>query len=455
MVLTIHVVRPGGHRYYVDDLVPGRAEGTLVAGEEPGTWIGTPSASLGLAGPVDAPRFAALLDGRHPQSGRPLRHPRSGASVSGYDLTFCAPKSVSVLHLLAPREIATQTGAGHQAAVEDAVSYLSRRGVGVRRTEGGQTAYLRSTGMLAGQFLHRTSRALDPHLHTHVVAANLAQGVDGRWSAVDSRRLYAHLHAAQGIYHARLRLELGNRLGAGWEVRTSGLGEVTGVDRHLRRLFSQRTASMDEYDQRRGRSSTAPQRSRGAFHATRPEKERDHTVDSLTADWKERAASFGFDLGDLTRVVGLGREMNDVAPGPVDVPVLRTQLGRLGERRRTVTESDLVASVAGASLRGATARQLEAVASTLVEATGTPEGTDQQLGGAFDGQTRWRSSDLGRVASSLPAEKWSELRAHGPEDGVDLHQSRTHASGVDRSRERERAGVDHRSRVGHGNALDR
>ena len=39
-MLKIHVVRPGGHRYYVDDLVPGRAEGTRVAGESPGAWLG-------------------------------------------------------------------------------------------------------------------------------------------------------------------------------------------------------------------------------------------------------------------------------------------------------------------------------------------------------------------------------------------------------------------------------
>jgi hypothetical protein len=53
-VLKMHVVREGGHGYYVDDLVPGRAEGTLVAGEARGAWSGNGAASLGLRGPVEA-----------------------------------------------------------------------------------------------------------------------------------------------------------------------------------------------------------------------------------------------------------------------------------------------------------------------------------------------------------------------------------------------------------------
>ncbi len=167
--------------------------------------------------------------------------------MSGYDLTFGAPKSVSLLHLLAPREIADQAGAAHRAAVDEALGYLERAALGVRRSGRHGTTRLPATGMVAGTFLHRTSRALDPHLHTHAVVANVAEGVDGRWSAVDSRRVFGHARAAEALYHARLRLESGERLGAAFETAPSGLGDVVGVDRALRRLFSQRAAAMDEY----------------------------------------------------------------------------------------------------------------------------------------------------------------------------------------------------------------
>ena len=100
--------------------------------------------------------------------------------------------------------------------------------VGVRRFRGGQVTRLPTTGAVAGAFVHRTSRALDPHLHTHLVVANVAQGVDGVWSAVDSRRVFAHHRAVRGIYHARLRTGAGTRLGAAWEVPASGMGDVRG-----------------------------------------------------------------------------------------------------------------------------------------------------------------------------------------------------------------------------------
>ena len=247
-VLKIHVVHEGSHDYYVQGLVPGRAEGTLVAGEEPGIWSGSAASTLGLVGQVEAEPFAEVMEGHDPCSGRPLRARAGARSVAAYDLSFCAPKSVSILHLLASRELAAEAGAGHRAAVADAAGYLERSALAVRRRSQGRTDLLPVTGGVAGGFLHRTSRALDPHLHTHLVMANVAQGVDGVWSALDSRRLHGHLEAAQGIYHARLRLELTTRLGASWEVGPTGLGDVVGVPSELRHLFSQRSADMARFD---------------------------------------------------------------------------------------------------------------------------------------------------------------------------------------------------------------
>ncbi len=355
-VLKANVVRGDGYRYYVDDLTPGRAEGSLVAGESPGIWSGQGAVALGLAGRVESPALAELLEGRDPLSGRRLRQPRRHRSVAGYDLTFCAPKSVSLLHLLAPGEMAGEVGEGHRTAVEEAVGYLGRSAVGVRRSRNGGVTLLSSTGAVAGQFVHRTSRALDPHLHTHLVVANVAEGVDGAWSAVDSRRLFAHVPAAQGIYHARLRLELTHRLGAAWEVPPTGLGDVVGVDRRLRRLFSTRTAAIDEYDHGRTRPARSPTRARstrGAFHATRPAKDLSRTVDSLITEWKERAADFGFDLGDLSRVVGLGRLPGRPDPvHPFEPGRLRARLESWADRDRAVSPRDLVAVVATSTNQG-------------------------------------------------------------------------------------------------------
>ena len=190
---------------------PRRSEGFSEAVEAPGTWLGSGASRLGVHGTVDPAPFGEVFDGRDPHSGQPLRIQRGDRPVSGYDLTFAAPKSVSLLHLLASSEIAGAVGAGHRVAVAEAADYLERNALGVRRTQSGARVKLPTTGLVAGEFVHRTSRGLDPHLHTHLVVANVAEGVDGRWSAVEGRRFFAHARATQGIYHARLRMELRDR----------------------------------------------------------------------------------------------------------------------------------------------------------------------------------------------------------------------------------------------------
>jgi conjugative relaxase-like TrwC/TraI family protein len=399
VVLKIHVVREGGHDYYVHDLVPGRAEDSLVVGEEPGAWVGEGAGALGLSGRVGSPEFAELLAGRDPSSGRALRASSGTRSVAGFDLTFAAPKSVSLLHLLAPREIAEAAGAGHQQAVADALGYLGREGVGARRQHHGQVSYLGTTGPVAGQFLHRTSRALDPHLHTHVVVANVAEGVDGRWSSVDSRRLHSHLGAAQALYHVRLRGELGERMGAAWSLRPSGVGDVVGVDPGLCRLFSTRTASMDEYRQQRGLSRSGSASSTAAFHADRPDKDRDVTVDHLMSEWRTRAADLGIDLGDLTRSVGAHRRQDDLV---VDRDRFSRRLLGLTLESRPVGRCHLVAALAASMKGGASVHQVEGAVTVLIEACGVPTrsvGEADGLRGDFDG--RWDPAHVVRVMDGL------------------------------------------------------
>ncbi len=391
----MHVVRQDGHHYYVDDLVPGRAEGGLVAGEEPGVWVGAAHGALGLGGRVESEPFAALLEGRHPLSGHDLGNRRGPRGAAGYDLTFSAPKSVSLLHLLAPGELAAAVGAGHHAAVEGSLDYLGREGVGVRRTRKGVTAFLPSTGIVAGQFVHRTSRALDPHLHTHVVAANLAEGVDGAWSAVDSRRLFAHLGAAQALYHARLRLELGHRIGASWEVGPTGIGDVVGVDGGLRRLFSLRSASMDQYHFDRGVArGVAP--SSAAFHADRPDKNRSVTVEELRSEWRRRATELGFDLGDLSRAVGPHHDRGAVPA--IDRRAVIDRLAHLAEHRRTVARHHLVAVVASSAPGGADVTQVELLASGWLEAAGPPlDDVARGDRGRAGPDRRWEAAAVGRA----------------------------------------------------------
>ena len=139
--------------------------------------------ALGLEGRVSAEQFNALIAGADPRD--PSRRLRDGQEpkVAALDLTFSAPKSVSVLFAIAGEEVAGELVAAHEAAVRAAVGWLEDTAVQVRRGAQGRVR-LPGEGLIAAAYRHRMSRALDPQLHTHVVAANLTRGPDGRFTAL-------------------------------------------------------------------------------------------------------------------------------------------------------------------------------------------------------------------------------------------------------------------------------
>ena len=171
-----------------------------------GTWAGRGANLLGLAGEVDEAGIVRLLEGRDPASAEQLRRPLTRGAVAGFDLTFRAPKSVSVLFGIADAEVSHESRA-HEHAVAGGLSYLEREACRARRGHGG-AIQVRGGGFVAAAFRHRSSRAGDPLLHTHVVVANGTRGPDGRWTALDGRPLYRHAKTAGYLYQAVLRAEL-------------------------------------------------------------------------------------------------------------------------------------------------------------------------------------------------------------------------------------------------------
>jgi conjugative relaxase-like TrwC/TraI family protein len=402
MVLKIHTVRVGGHGYYVDDLPYGREEANGLVTESPGRWLGEGASALGLAQRVEPQAFADVLAGRDPLSDRALPVRRDRVTVAGYDLVFCAPKSVSLLHALGPKELASAVGEGHDAAVRATADYVARAALGVRRTDHGHRRTLATTGMVGGAFVHRTSRALDPHLHTHVVAANVAQGVDGRWSAVDGRGLFVHTVDAGRLYHAQLRHELTTRLGVAWNVRPNGLGDVVGVDPGLRGVFSQRSADIKSYlAEHSGRASV-----RGAFYATRPQKDRTVGWEALVPQWRHRADELGYDVGALGRVVGRGG--NGVG---FDAQLLQSAIARRAWRDGTLGRRDIVSAVATAHVGGGRVSEVEGAVERLCA-----EVRAHDPGGS--GTERWPVSAVSGAARACGSEltRRSEQRDSGRGD---------------------------------------
>ena len=408
------MVRAEGVGYYLSDLVPGRAEGSGVAGESPGEWAGRGSAALGLQGTVDAPDLAGVLAGRDPSGGGTLRQARGTRPVCGFDLVFAAPKAVSILHLLAPRELGAAAGSAHVAAVGDAVGYLEGAGLGVRRTRDGDVRHLATTGAVAAGFVHRTSRALDPHLHTHVVAANVAQGTDGRWSALDSRRLFLHRRAARAVYDASLRHHLGRSAGVAWRRVPSGTWEVSGVDPVLCRLFSRRAASIDESSYRTAGGHGSQGVRRVAFFADRPDKDREVSVEELRSGWARQAASMGIDTSELVQVVVRAPPSD---PGErISGHAVAEGRDRLTPTRTHLATRDLVTAVADAAQHGLDGREVVRVAGALEAAVGTGRRHDGRHPGltVSDAVDRALGADPTLVERALAGRPTRPVSREGP-----------------------------------------
>ena len=110
-------------------------------------------------------------------------------TVAGYDLTFSPVKSVSALWAVADPTVAAAIERAHQAAVQDALSFIEKHALFTRTGPQG-IRQINVRGMVATAFTHRDSRAGDPDLHTHVAVANKVQTRDGRWLSIDGRVLF-------------------------------------------------------------------------------------------------------------------------------------------------------------------------------------------------------------------------------------------------------------------------
>src|SRR5581483_4611306 len=230
-----------------------------------------------------------------------------------FDATFCAPKSVSLLFALGSPEVSNEVRNAHDAAVATAVRALEDFAARSRRGKSGAERLV-SEGFVAAAFRHRTSRAGDPHLHTHVVAANLVYSPqDQRWSALDARPLYGWAKTVGYLYEAKLRDELSRRLGVEWTPVRRGIADIAGIPKKRLRAFSRRREEIEAHMAERG--ETTARAAQVATYATRKPKDRTLEAEGLLHEWRERARSLGLDDDALAGLVGRVAAVEVPEPG--------------------------------------------------------------------------------------------------------------------------------------------
>jgi len=300
-MLSIGKLGQGQADYYLRAVGQGIEDYYSGEGEARGWWTGSAADELDVFGQVDGELLHRALNGNHPATGDQLaRPPRGAIRVPGFDLTFSAPKSVSVLYALGDADVRRAVRESHDAAVEASLGYMERHAAMGRRGRGGTQSVL-GNGFLGAAFRHRTSRAGDPQLHTHVLIANMTRGPDGRWTALDGRRLYAHAKTGGYLYQAQLRAELSRRLGLRFTPVRRGVGEIEGLPKPLLRAFSRRRAEVEAELERRGETSaTAAQ---VATLHSRQAKEYGVSGATLHERWEQRAREHDFEPSRTADVV--------------------------------------------------------------------------------------------------------------------------------------------------------
>ncbi|HZD22210.1 MAG TPA: MobF family relaxase, partial [Acidimicrobiia bacterium] len=292
-------------RYYTERL-PGYY---LDGGEPPGRWWGTAAQDLGLSGEIDADEFLAVMAGQDPVTGEVLGRRYGEGSVRGYDATFSAPKSVSVLWALGDEQTREQLTGAHDTAVDAVLGWVEDH-AHTRLRKQGHVVHVDAEGIMVGVFRQHTSRRLDPQLHTHAVIANKVRGPDGKWLALDARPLICDQRTLSALYHAAIRAELTRRLGVEWEVPANGIAEIAGIAKEVLAGFSRRTTDierslagkLDRFEENLGREPTPIERwrlEREAVLASRPRKPRSHSLDELREEWRQRVEAMGLDPSRL------------------------------------------------------------------------------------------------------------------------------------------------------------
>ncbi|MDP8927740.1 MAG: relaxase domain-containing protein, partial [Actinomycetota bacterium] len=360
-MLNIGRMAPGSHDYYLSVVAAGVEDYYLGRGEAPGRWLGRGSQLLGLEGRVEADPLRHVLAGADPHTGARLAaHP--ARKVPGLDLTFRAPKSVSLLWALGDGGVASEVREAHDAAVDAAISYLEREAARTRRGAGG-TERVEVNGMIAAAFRHRTSRAGDPLLHTHVLVANLARTADdGVWRTLESRRLFLYAKTAGYLYQAHLRHELTRRLSVAWQPVVNGYADLTGISRPLIEAFSQRRQAIRQRLEERGESSAKA--AQVATLETRAAKEGQESEAQLRREWARRADRLGFDRAALDEL------FHRRSHQPPDVQGLVAELvdrEALTQHSSTFTYRDLLRAVAERLPDGAPVPQVEELAGAVLD----------------------------------------------------------------------------------------
>ncbi|HAF3784772.1 TPA: conjugative transfer relaxase/helicase TraI [Salmonella enterica] len=344
-MMSIAQVRSAGSAagYYSD------RDNYYVLGSLEERWAGKGAEQLGVQGTVDKEVFTRVLEGRLPD-GADLSRQQDGGNKHrpGYDLTFSAPKSVSLIAMLAGDKRLTEA---HNQAVDIAVRQVEAL-ASTRVMTDGQSETVLTGNLVMALFNHDTSRDQEPQLHTHAVVANVTLH-DGEWKTLSSDKVgktgfienvYANQIAFGKIYRAVLKEKV-EALGYETEVvGKHGMWEMPGVPVEA---FSSRSQAIREAV---GEDASLKSRDVAALDTRKSKQHVDPEV--KMAEWMQTLKDTGFDISAYREAADRRAEIQAAQPVPSqeqpDIQQAVTQaIAGLSDRKVQFTYTDVLARTVG------------------------------------------------------------------------------------------------------------
>jgi conjugative relaxase-like TrwC/TraI family protein len=228
-------------------------EGRTVSGE----WIGDGAKKLNLSGVTTEKDFINLCRNVNPQTEKQLTPRMNGKRISVdkngvthefanrrvfFDFTISPPKSVSIAALVGNDKRIIEA---HDKAIRLAMSQFEQFAATRVRLDG-QYDYRPTSNLVGAVFRHDTSRALDPHLHSHCILFNATfDATEHRWKALETCEMFPAQKFIENVYYHELVKSL-QRFGYRVQNNPRGDFEIEGVSPELIERFSKRHREIDE-----------------------------------------------------------------------------------------------------------------------------------------------------------------------------------------------------------------
>jgi conjugative relaxase-like TrwC/TraI family protein len=276
-MLSLASVTPHhGRTYYQQENYYTKEEST-----EFSNWAGAGAKEAGLEGTVEPKRFEKLLYGKDSELAFPER--AGGKRRAGIDLTFSAPKSISIQGLVYGDDRLIHA---HREAVQEALEFVEQNYAAYRAGPKKAREVRIGSGLVVAQFEHDTSRLKDPQLHTHNVVLNRVVDDEGKARAMHNDLLFRDSKLIGLLYQNSLAMKV-RRLGYDIRQNRNGTFELDGYSDEALRVFSKRREQLEKL------GVTTQKSARELVYKDRKAKEGPQTRKALVSGWRKEASDSG------------------------------------------------------------------------------------------------------------------------------------------------------------------